>query len=487
MNTYFIPTGGMHHRIGEGTWGCLYDGQLLALQEHKRQIMYRPQKLEFYGDKDIRHDKLIVRDEWAESDLPEDAQLTFELTDTNYWYAGTQGRRYWCGDGKFFVFFAVTIAGKTSAEAEIGERGYYYPDGCVRDILEAYRFVEDERGLVFQFLSWSFIEEAYQPITIDGPNGPRIAHTIVDLSWIKNPDSAVYTVRDESVVYDAATGTFRWDVIPVEKAKRIPVIPYYWQDWMWQMHPEIPVTDYEAYSECYRNAVANVTQSGMNNIANIMEVADVVHDIKKGNITGLFESLKQFCDKKNISNAVKVGQDGWLKYRYLYGTTKADAEAAVDYFLDEKWKSLTDRQVVRGRIGLSDGELRLKMRLRESADLSLQLRTDLKSVGLFPDLYTLWDLVPYSFVVDWFVPSFSEELEDLSQAYLSAAYDVKELLVTRKRSWDIQYAGFDYHAYSYERVFDEEPPQFEFYEETSTPKGKTVVKRIIDGFALFIK
>jgi hypothetical protein len=447
--------------------------------------MFRPQELEFYGDKDIRHDKLQVQDVWSEADLPADARITFDLSDTNYWYGGSQGRRYWRGTGDFFVLFAVTIDGNTTTTEY--PRGYYYPDDCLRDILEAYRFVRDERGLVFQFLQATYPDECYTKITVNGPDGPKTVRVINDFGLIMNPDSPMYIVRDESIVFSASSGTFQWDVIPVEKAKRVPVIPYYWDEWMWNYHPPIPVTDYEALSECYRNTVAKATTSGMNNIANIMEVADVIHDIKKGNITGLFESLENFCKKKNISNAVKVGQEGWLKYRYLYGTTKADTEAAVDYFLDEKWKTLTDRQVLRGVQSISDGQLRIKMRLRESADLSLQLRTDLKSVGLFPDLYTLWDLVPYSFVVDWFVPSFSEELEDLSQAYLSAAYDVKEILVSRKRSWDIQYAGFTYHAYSYERMFQLEPPQFEFYEETSTPKGVTVVKRILDGFSLFIK
>jgi hypothetical protein len=140
--------------------------------------------------------------------------------------------------------------------------------------------------------------------------------------------------------------------------------------------------------------------------------------------------------------------------------------------------------VFRGHIDISLGTLRLKMRLVQKKTLAENITHMFDSVGFMPNLHNLWDMVPFSFVVDWIVPSFSNTLEDIDQAYLSELYRVDELLVTTDERWDINYAGFVYHVHDYRRYFMDECPQFEIYEGSDHTKGKTICKRVVDGISL---
>jgi hypothetical protein len=252
----------------------------------------------------------------------------------------------------------------------------------------------------------------------------------------------------------------------------------------------------------------------MNNIANIAEIISLAKAIYSGDVSSLFSSFKEWADNLTVSadqyaklkkygvtdNVPKVSQlikkygssfvrkvlpDIWLKYRYMYNTTKADAEAAVDYAIKKKFSYLQGDEVLRGNIGISLGTLSLKMRLENTMDIGRNVKKSIQDAGLFPDLVTLWDLVPFSFVVDWISPEFESALEDLSQREWSETYKVKELLVTHDEEWIMRYAGFDYHFSHYQRELLSECPQFEIYEDPDPhTKGKTIVKRIVDGVSL---
>lgn len=255
---------------------------------------------------------------------------------------------------------------------------------------------------------------------------------------------------------------------------------------MWMNHPPIPHSDYEALSEVYRNTLSEATQSGINNLENVSSAISMAKSIATGHVEELFQGLADFARDRSLKNGFKLSQDAWLKYRYLYGTTKMDAEAAVDALLDDKFSTVTDSNVYRGNIAISDGSLRIKLRVHETMDLATRIHNDFKQGGLWPDLYDLWDMVPFSFVVDWFVPDFSDRLEDMSQRYLSEMYIIDELEVTYNRTWSFEDNGITYKCKSYDRSFEFEPPQFEFYEEVHKPRGATVVKRWIDSAALFL-
>jgi hypothetical protein len=304
------------------------------------------------------------------------------------------------------------------------------------------------------------------------------------------------------------------DNLSVGYVVHYPLIPYCWREWALNYKPHQPATDYEALSECFRNTVSKYTTTSSNNLCNAIEFLQLAKDIYTGNATSLFSSFADyFRDKtykvkirdpktgyiKRIKTTVpkllkergshfvrKVLPEVWLKYRYLYNTTKSDAEETVDYILKEKYSRLYEHnnKVMRGQIGISLGTLRLKMRLVQKKTLAENIIHMFDSAGFMPDLHTMWDMVPFSFVVDWFVPQFGNELEDIDQAYLSELHNVDELLVTVDERWEINYAGFNYRVHYYRRYFMDECPQFEIYEGVEHTKGRTVCKRVVDGISL---
>jgi hypothetical protein len=426
-----------------------------------------------YGDKDIHHDQIAVRDQWDYTEVPGDYHVDFNYVEPIY-INGSHGTNHWEGSNGLFLNYIISV-GDTPADF-----GDYYPAGIIRMINGAYRIIEDDRGLVWQVLQPDYSKDV--SVWISPNNRP---YDVYWEGWEHNMDH--YSIESEDVLYDRRSQIWYIDHIACGQVKRTPEIPYYWHSIMWDNHPPYAGNDYAALSECFRETMAKVSSSQMNNLQNLKEIAGLISAIKQGHIEDLYSSLADFCREKNIKNAIHTSQDAWLKYRYLYGTTKMDAEAMVDYLLEEKFKPVDDSRVIRGSIGISDGTLRLKMRLHESMDLATRIRHEFKSAGLFPDAYTLWDAVPFSFVVDWFAPDFSNELEDLSQKYLSSMYEVDELLVTHDCAWSFDYKDFTWNCKSYTREFLDEPPQFEFYQEEKTPSGVTVTKRWIDGFALFVR
>lgn len=101
------------------------------------------------------------------------------------------------------------------------------------------------------------------------------------------------------------------------------------------------------------------------------------------------------------------------------------------------------------------------------------------------DAYNVWDMIPLSFVADWFLP-IGDFLEDFSQNWVadSAIFDIATVTTSWKWSHTIRDASGDYEISYYSRSVTSEPPEFESYSED--PSTKTVLKRVVDAAALIV-
>jgi hypothetical protein len=275
-------------------------------------------------------------------------------------------------------------------------------------------------------------------------------------------------------------------------------LPYYWLDYMESIRP-FSSNDVSALSEVCRNTISEYTTLATNNYANLFEVVDMINDFRKGKIIDLVESSKDWYrivvesitnpSKSNLrrlgKGASKEAASAWLKYRYAYNTTKSDVEQYTRAVINNYLGSQLGDRVLRGSIGISSGEMRVKMRIHDNTSPNLEyVLIGLDQYGLFPGLYNIWDMIPFSFIADWF-SNLGDILQDIDQRIYFQYYDIDELLVSkkqvllRKEPW-----GLTTYTW-YDRNLLTTWPQWEIYEEL--PKSKKVITcRALDALSLII-
>lgn len=234
-------------------------------------------------------------------------------------------------------------------------------------------------------------------------------------------------------------------------------------------------------SELYRTAMNSIT-CNTNTIANILEIVDMIKEIKSGNFGALLSDLPKYLKSKQTK---KVASSSWLGYRYAYNTTKSDIEEYKEKLLP-LFNQKSGRHIVRSGMTVKEGTAHCKVVYTDRALNSVQqLYVMLKRMGLCLDAYSVWDMIPLSFVVDWFLP-IGDFLEDFSQNWVadSAIFDIATVTTSWKWSHTIQDTAGCYDISYYSRSVTTEPPEFESYSED--PSTKTTLKRVVDAAALII-
>jgi hypothetical protein len=111
---------------------------------------------------------------------------------------------------------------------------------------------------------------------------------------------------------------------------------------------------------------------------------------------------------------------------------------------------------------------------------------DLDTYGLTVDFYVIWDMIPYSFMVDWFLP-ISDVLNvwDANAKYFSGEfYDLKD--VCYSLSYTRELDGHNVKCYS--RWNGSVPSSLNswYWLEPPSASSKTVVYRVLDAASIFI-
>lgn len=276
---------------------------------------------------------------------------------------------------------------------------------------------------------------------------------------------------------------------------------------------EVPNVDWQSYistiedqhkkpwgvkTALVKEALSSLT-ANTNNIANLATIGTMAHGIMNA-MDGKWSGVEKFAklsnrlrhfNKKSVKAAWRNASSSWLSYRYAYLTTKSDVESMYNW-IDSEFADHRPRRVARSSTSVDNGRMCMKLSVNDKKLADAQnLWKVLKVTGFAPDLYNLWDLVPYSFVADWFLP-IGECLESISSRWMWNGYfDVN--YATYSWQWDHQVTdaylkSFNLTITSYERWVEPNLPQFEYF--ASNGKGtssKTTQRRVCDGAALFIK
>jgi hypothetical protein len=225
--------------------------------------------------------------------------------------------------------------------------------------------------------------------------------------------------------------------------------------------------------EAYLDALDKVPQMNENSLSNVLELVGF---------------LKALLIDHRIEIPKSLGS-AWLSYRYTYTTTKLDAEEAIAFvhrnmpedLLQNGFSCYGHTTVHHSGMDIVV-KCHLSMRQKELTMLD-KIWSSLYRYGLSPSFYMIWDMIPYSFIVDWFIP-----VGDILSGYdktlmYDRTYDISDIWFSTK--YLLTDNGFEYQAYT--RWASSSPPEFNGYytlENKGTTANKVLGYRVLDTLSL---
>lgn len=243
------------------------------------------------------------------------------------------------------------------------------------------------------------------------------------------------------------------------------------------------------FSSLYVDCLKQFTPLTTNSIANAMEYASAIKTIAS-TVYGLAQGK---LPKKKHKSIRKHLQDDWLTYRYVYSTTKMDlceyadnTAQAIDTFFDVYPKVTHSRKKSSGTYNGKPCDCALVYTMAAIPNIPNNFSRDwlkLSSFGLAPNLTNIWDLVPFSFMVDWFSSigdfcSWADAKGLESSLQLDLLYGIE----SSKFSYTPE-PGVCVTQYT-RRIADRVPTLV--MDTSYEPSTKTWIKRVADAFSIFI-
>jgi hypothetical protein len=112
--------------------------------------------------------------------------------------------------------------------------------------------------------------------------------------------------------------------------------------------------------------------------------------------------------------------------------------------------------------------------------------TGLYKYGLSPSFYVIWDSIPYSFIVDWFVP-IGDILNGYDKTHMyDRTYTISDIWYSIKYSYTDENGTYT----TYARWSGDSPPEFQGYyslENKGTTSDKVIGFRVLDLLSLSYK
>jgi hypothetical protein len=235
----------------------------------------------------------------------------------------------------------------------------------------------------------------------------------------------------------------------------------YWRNWLIQ--------------HAYYDALQHVPKLSDNSISNIAE------------LVGFIKSLV-------VDHRIEFPnswQDAWLSYRYSYTTTKLDMEEAISFAKRMVGTSIRSHGVqcygrsstdIDGTVVTCQCGFEVKSTALDYVD---KIWRALYTYGLQPNFYVVWDMIPYSFIVDWFIPVGDlASVLDTEASMMRGQYDIKNVCFSL--SYDRELDGYPVHCYT--RWASAPLPSlngFYWFDKPRSSKRVTAF-RVLDTGALFI-
>lgn len=229
-------------------------------------------------------------------------------------------------------------------------------------------------------------------------------------------------------------------------------------------------------STALANTMASLPEVSANSIMNILQLSSGLRNTWKVGMQGIHGILQ------SLAAGIKQGvdpRDAWLSWRYVYKTTKMDIEDYADVtnrLLGLARSSGTTFKVHGSASGNGFTIRCVKQYLCSDFDPTFYDAQDyLRAYGMRLSAYNMWDMVPYSFMVDWFT-DIGPRIE-LAQNW-NRHYDLKA-----EDTWYSYYEQLE-HGFIYYRWHGTDPSIPPSYVKHETSK-RTIAFRLADTISIF--
>ena len=229
----------------------------------------------------------------------------------------------------------------------------------------------------------------------------------------------------------------------------------------------------------YSDATERLPEASANSIMNVIELArsitSVSHLVKGGS-----RALEKGA--KDLLKSASDPREAWLTWRYVYNTTKMDLQDYRD--ITRRCIQLVGQptfKISAERSEEVDEKRKNKCKVTrtlQTADFdvgNMSRKQLLETYGFKLSAYNLWDMVPYSFIVDWFIP-----IGDMIQ---HAEQWTKTQSMHSMEDWISCSFQFP-HGYTYMRWHGTVPSLPPIYSKRKVG-AKTLVYRLADTISIF--
>lgn len=221
------------------------------------------------------------------------------------------------------------------------------------------------------------------------------------------------------------------------------------------------------FGQAYYKAVGALPRLQQNMFANIVSCVDTIRSFKEG--------------YKTILKASDIAKEAWLSYRYVYNTTVSDMtefEQACERLLSLS----TSNGVVTSYGDAYDSRgahYKCAVKCKSSSLLPKSIKGWAKEANLRLDMMNVWDVIPYSFIVDWFA-DVGTILDGLDAWLQAPEYDISEIWYSYTESQQVptgeQSIYFRWRG---------KAPALPHIDWMSDPSGRTIFMRFADTISLF--
>lgn len=238
----------------------------------------------------------------------------------------------------------------------------------------------------------------------------------------------------------------------------------YWRNWLIQ--------------HAFLDACDHIPRLNDNSISNIIEITQFIYAL---------------VVKHQIEIPKSLG-DAWLTYRYAYSTSMLDAREAINFVhrhMDLKGDFTRFRCHGQASHTTEDGvtvtcRCTFRITQKELSQLD-RIWESLYRYGLEPNFYVIWDMIPFSFMVDWFIPiGDAVSVFDARRHYSSDHYDFDHIcyslsyIVHKDDFYTKHYARWDSGS---------TPPELQGYywfDKEKPPSDRTIGYRVLDVLSIVL-